>query len=57
VHLLSNGVTTLAHLSGRMREAHVRVVAGDVVRVAFSPYDLTRGRIIYRHTPGLKRAA
>lgn len=39
----------LAHLCGKMREHRIRVVAGDRVTVAVSPYDLTKGRIVYRH--------
>jgi len=42
------GHIILAHLSGKMRKHYIRIVPGDKVRVALSPYDLTRGRIIYR---------
>lgn len=45
---LTNGHIILAHLSGKMRKHYIRIVPGDTVRVALSPYDLTRGRIIYR---------
>ena len=45
---LQNGHLILAHLSGKMRKHYIRIVPGDKVRVALSPYDLTRGRIIYR---------
>jgi len=45
---LSNGHVILAHLSGKMRKHYIRIVPGDTVKVALSPYDLTRGRIIYR---------
>jgi translation initiation factor IF-1 len=45
---LKNGHVILAHLSGKMRKHYIRIVPGDRVRVALSPYDLTRGRIIYR---------
>lgn len=38
----------LAHLSGRMRKNYIRIVPGDIVRVEVSPYDLTKGRIVYR---------
>jgi translation initiation factor IF-1 len=55
--LLENGHTVAAQLAGRVRRNLVRVVPGDHVVVAVSPYDLTRGRIIYRHTPGLRRGA
>ncbi|WP_041623483.1 translation initiation factor IF-1 [Spirochaeta thermophila] len=45
---LENGHLILAHLSGKMRKYFIRIVPGDRVKVALSPYDLTRGRIIYR---------
>jgi translation initiation factor IF-1 len=45
---LQNGHVILAHLSGKMRKHYIRIVPGDKVKVALSPYDLTRGRIIYR---------
>ncbi len=45
---LLNGHRVLAHLSGKMRRHYIRIVPGDRVRVALSPYDLNRGRIIYR---------
>ena len=45
---LQNGHRVLAHLSGKMRRHYIRIVPGDRVRVALSPYDLSRGRIIYR---------
>lgn len=45
---LKNSHLILAHLSGKMRKHYIRIVPGDKVRVALSPYDLTRGRIIYR---------
>jgi len=38
----------LGYLAGRMRRAYIRVLLGDVVRVEMSPYDLDRGRIVYR---------
>ena len=44
----------LAVLAGRMRMANIRIVAGDKVRVALSPYDLTRGRIVWRVREGEK---
>ncbi|HAX26035.1 MAG TPA: translation initiation factor IF-1 [Chloroflexi bacterium] len=46
---LENGHTVLGHLSGRMRKNFIRVLPGDRVTVELSPYDLTRGRITYRH--------
>lgn len=45
---LKNGHIILAHLSGKMRKHYIRIVPGDKVKVALSPYDLNRGRIIYR---------
>jgi translation initiation factor IF-1 len=38
----------LAHLSGKMRKHYIRIVPGDHVKIAMSPYDLTKGRIVYR---------
>ncbi|NPV56762.1 MAG: translation initiation factor IF-1 [Anaerolineae bacterium] len=46
---LENGHAVLAYLSGRMRKYYIRILLGDRVRVEMSPYDLTRGRIVYRH--------
>lgn len=48
VHL-PNGHTVLATIAGRMRRFRIRVLAGDRVTLAVSPYDLTRGRITFRH--------
>ncbi|HUX41844.1 MAG TPA: translation initiation factor IF-1 [Rectinemataceae bacterium] len=45
---LPTGHVILAHLSGKMRKHYIRIVPGDKVKVALSPYDLGRGRIIYR---------
>jgi translation initiation factor IF-1 len=45
---IRSGHVILAHLSGKMRKHYIRIVPGDKVRVALSPYDLSRGRIIYR---------
>ena len=45
---LKNGHKILAHISGKMRMHYIRILPGDVVKVEMSPYDLTRGRIIYR---------
>jgi translation initiation factor IF-1 len=45
---LESGIVILAHLAGKMRKFRIRIVLGDSVRIAVSPYDLTRGRIIYR---------
>ena len=46
---LDNGHLVLAHVSGRMRKNFIRILPGDKVTVELSPYDLTRGRIVYRH--------
>lgn len=46
---LDNGHEVLAYLSGKMRKYYIRVLLGDRVKVELSPYDLTRGRIVYRY--------
>jgi translation initiation factor IF-1 len=46
---LENGHEVLAYLSGKMRKYYIRVLLGDKVRVALTPYDLARGRIVYRY--------
>lgn len=46
---LENGHRILATVAGRMRRFRIRVLAGDRVKVEMSPYDLTRGRITFRH--------
>ena len=46
---LENGHEVLAHISGKMRKHFIRILPGDKVLVELSPYDLTRGRIIYRY--------
>lgn len=46
---LENGMKILAHISGKMRMRFIRILPGDKVTVELSPYDLSRGRIIYRH--------
>ena len=45
---LENGHSVLARISGKMRMNYIRIIIGDKVKVELSPYDLTRGRIIYR---------
>jgi translation initiation factor IF-1 len=45
---LENGYEVLAHLSGKMRKNFIRIMLSDKVTVELTPYDLTRGRIIYR---------
>ena len=49
---MDNGHEVLAYLSGKMRKYYIRVLIGDRVRVELSPYDLERGRIVYRHKTG-----
>jgi translation initiation factor IF-1 len=46
---LENGHEILAHISGKMRKHFIRITSGDKVTVEISPYDLTKGRITYRH--------
>ena len=46
---LENGSVILAHVSGKIRLHYIRILPGDKVTVEMSPYDLTRGRITYRH--------
>lgn len=46
---LENGHTIIAHMAGRMRKYYIRIVPGDKVTVELTPYDLTKGRITYRH--------
>lgn len=46
---LDNGVVILAHVSGKIRMNYIRILPGDKVTVEISPYDLTRGRITFRH--------
>jgi translation initiation factor IF-1 len=46
---LDNDIEILAVVSGRMRQNHIRLMTGDRVQVEMSPYDLTRGRIVYRY--------
>jgi translation initiation factor IF-1 len=46
---LENGHEVLAHISGKMRKHFIRILPGDKVLVELSPYDLKRGRIVYRY--------
>ena len=46
---LENGHKLLAHISGKMRMHFIRILPGDKVTVELSPYDLSRGRIVYRY--------
>ncbi len=45
---LENGHIVTAHISGRMRKNYIRILTGDKVKVELTPYDLTKGRIIFR---------
>jgi len=45
---LENGHVVTAHISGRMRKNYIRILTGDKVTVQLTPYDLTKGRIVYR---------
>ena len=46
---LDNGHEVLAHISGKMRKFFIKITTGDVVTLEMYPYDLEKGRIIYRH--------
>ena len=46
---LTSGHDVLAHISGKMRKNFIKITAGDKVKLEMSPYDLTKGRITYRH--------
>ena len=46
---LENGHEIIAHISGKMRMHYIKILPGDKVKVEMSPYDLTKGRIIYRY--------
>jgi translation initiation factor IF-1 len=46
---LENGLSIIAHISGKMRKHYIRLVPGDDVDIEMTPYDLTKGRIVYRH--------
>ena len=50
---LENGLSIIAHISGKMRKNYIRLVPGDMVDVEMTPYDLTKGRITYRHNDQL----
>lgn len=46
---LENGLKVLAHISGKMRMHYIKILPGDRVSLEMSPYDLTKGRIVYRY--------
>ncbi len=45
---LENGHKITAHISGKMRKHYIRILTGDIVKVEMTPYDLSKGRIVYR---------
>ena len=47
---LENGHTITAHISGKMRKHYIRILTGDSVTIEMTPYDLSKGRIIFRET-------
>ena len=47
---LENGYEVLGYISGKMRKHYIRILPGDRVKIQLSPYDLTRGRIVYRES-------
>ena len=49
---LDNGHSLVAYTGGKMRKHRIKIIAGDNVTVEMSPYDLTKGRITFRHLPG-----
>jgi translation initiation factor IF-1 len=49
---LDNGHNLIAYSGGKMRKHHIRIIAGDNVSLEMSPYDLSKGRITFRHLPG-----
>jgi translation initiation factor IF-1 len=52
---LPNGHVVLAHISGKMRMHYIKILPGDRVTLEMTPYDLDRGRIVYRHKDGTPR--
>ena len=54
---LDNGHKLIAYTSGKMRKNHIRILAGDQVSLELSPYDLSKGRISFRHLAGRPPAA
>ncbi|WP_332813988.1 translation initiation factor IF-1 [Ramlibacter sp.] len=49
--VLENGHNLVAYSGGKMRKHHIRIIAGDYVTLELSPYDLNKGRIMFRHLP------
>ena len=54
---LDNGADVLAHASGKMRRHRIRMLVGDRVTVEMTPYDLTKGRISFRHKDEIRTAS
>ncbi len=52
VVILENGHSIVAYTAGKMRKHHIRIIAGDKVSLELSPYDLSKGRITFRHIEG-----
>lgn len=46
---LENGHEVIAHISGKMRQNYIKILPGDKVKLEMSPYDLSKGRIVYRY--------
>ncbi|AMO25452.1 translation initiation factor IF-1 [Ramlibacter solisilvae] len=55
--LLTNGHELVAYTGGKMRKHRIRIIAGDDVTLELSPYDLSKGRIMFRHLPERRVAA
>jgi translation initiation factor IF-1 len=49
VKLEDNGAVVLGHIAGKLRKNHINILLGDRVTIEMSPYDLTKGRIVYRN--------
>jgi translation initiation factor IF-1 len=54
---LDNGHNLVAYTAGKMRKHHIRIIAGDKVSLEISPYDLSKGRICFRHIEGRPAAS
>ena len=54
---LDNGHKLVAYSAGKMRKHHIKIIAGDKVSLEMSPYDLTKGRITFRHIEGRPASA
>lgn len=49
---LENGHTLVAYTAGKMRKNHIRIIAGDKITIELSPYDISNGRVTFRHIEG-----